>query len=142
MNLLLPRSELTTETPDTLILGVWIADEVGAVTAVLRTQHGQLRPDLFTAAGEPYVTLAGALEELRTVNARHLLLLSNDDDLLRRLRRPHQWAFVHPNLWPPEYWDILRECAQYHTWRASRVDNLPKARELWLSHQLPQSTTV
>lgn len=130
------KQRLYTDTPDMLVVGIWVgsgdATRSAAVMATYRTDKGEVRPNLFKSVGEPLTTLAMALKQL--AGARNLLLLTNDGELQRLFSRPWCYSDFHPNTWPPEYFSCLTECTRYclrGTWKAERVDDLPKVRALW-----------
>ncbi len=132
------RPRPTIATPDTLILGAWVEDGVLALTATLRTAANEVRPGVLEATGDPLCTLARALQELAVLKTRNLLLLTNDDDLLRWFSSPFRYNDMHPSTWPPEFWRCLIQSTDYFlrgTWCVRRVDNLPKARDLWLQQR-------
>lgn len=125
-------------TPDTLIVGAWVEDGVLAVTATHRTAAGEVHPSVAEMTGDPLMTLAKLLMGLDFLRARNLLLLTNDADLQRWFSSPFRYSDMHPGTWPPEYWACLMVCTGYclrGNWTVQHVDNLPKARELWLQRQ-------
>jgi len=45
------------DAPNTLLLGIWLADDRAAITGALRDECGVTVPDALQLAGEPWTTL-------------------------------------------------------------------------------------
>ena len=139
---------LSPATADALLLGIWHADGRAACTGVLRDWQGETVPDVLSLTGQPWTILAQALAAAECIDAGHILILSNDADLVRALSPPfrppaptqtrrifysrEEWVDVG---WggDAQHWQAL--CLLGGRWggrfRAMQVDDLPKARELW-----------
>ena len=75
-------------TPDALLLGIWHADGRAALTGALRDWQGETVPDVLSLTGQPWTILAQALAAAECIDAGHILILSNDADLVRALSPP------------------------------------------------------
>lgn len=137
-------ARITIETPNTLLLGVYVQDGRAAITATLRNQSGELQAGVFEGTGQALPALARALVELEAVGADNMLLLTNSEALHTILSYPHRYNNEHPKTWPQSYWRILYESTKYclhGRWKVQLVDDLPKARELWQAQALQRNTT-
>ena len=139
----------TISTPDTVVVGLYSLDGRATLTGALRTEDGDLRPDVLAVqGGGAWAALASALADVQTVAARHLLLLTNDpgiaDALTPPIRAPAPTAkrreYFARDDWidvgyggDEDHWQVLRLVATVWAgrWRCQLVGDLPKARELW-----------
>ena len=139
-------------TSDALLLGIWHADGRAALTGVLRDWQGETVPDVLSLTGQPWPILAQALAAAECIDAGHILILSNDADLVRALSPPFrppapsrsQRIFYSRSEWvdvgwgagsdeDAAHWQALRLLGGRWggRFRAMQVDDLPKAREMW-----------
>lgn len=149
----------TLSTPNTLILGIWHAEGRCAVTGTLLDCQYETVPDVLTATGPTWDALAEALTIGAVIDVGHVLILSNDEGLVKALSPPFQaWrngepVTVHvPSLLAgrtvaaeaytvtayapdPAHWQVLTMLGMRWggNFRAMQVDDLPRARELWQS---------
>ena len=75
-------------TADALLLGIWHADGRAALTGALRDWQGETVPDVLALTGQPWTVPVQALTEAERIDAGHILILSNDADLVRALSPP------------------------------------------------------
>ena len=139
----------TLTTPDTVVVGLYSQGGRVSLTGALRTEAGDLRPDVLAVqGGGTWAALAQALADVQTVGTAHLLLLTNDADLVAALTPPirapaptatHREWFGRDD-WidvgyggDADHWQVLRLLGVRWAgrWRCQLVDDLPKARELW-----------
>ena len=139
-------------TADALLLGIWHADGRAALTGVLRDWQGETVSDVLALTGQPWTILAQALAAAECIDAGHILILSNDADLVRALSPPfrppaptqtrrifysrEEWVDVGYGASDGEgaaHWQALRLLGGRWggRFRAMQVDDLPKAREMW-----------
>jgi hypothetical protein len=79
----------TLDTPDTVVIGLYSLDGRACVTGALRTEAGDLRPDVLAAqGGAAWPALAGALADVLAIGAQHLLVLTNDAAIVDALTPP------------------------------------------------------
>ena len=151
----------TLSTPNTVVIGLYSLDGRAGVTGALRTEAGDLRPDVLASkGGAAWAALAGALADVLTTGAQHLLVLTNDRAIAEALTPPirapaptakrreyfapikaNDFGFSGtPGYWidvgyggDADHWETLRLLAMRWPgrWRCQLVDDLPKARELW-----------
>ena len=139
---------LSPATADALLLGIWHADGRAAITGALRDWQGETVPDVLSLTGQPWTILAQALAAAECIDAGHILILSNDADLVRALSPPfrppapmqtrrifysrEEWVDVG---WggDPQQWQALQLLGGRWggRFRAMVVEDLPKAREMW-----------
>ena len=139
---------LSPTTPDALLLGLWVANGHAAATGAVRDWQGNTVPDALALTGEPWTILAQALAAAECIDAGHILILSNDADLVRALSPPfrppaptqtrrifysrEEWVDVG---WggDPQQWQALQLLGGRWggRFRAMVVEDLPKAREMW-----------
>lgn len=143
---------LSPATADALLLGIWHADGRAALTGVLRDWQGETVSDVLALTGQPWTILAQALAAAECIDAGHILILSNDADLVRALSPPFrppapsrsQRIFYSRSEWvdvgwgagsdeDAAHWQALRLLGGRWggRFRAMQVDDLPKAREMW-----------
>ena len=139
---------LSPATPDALLLGIWHADGRAALTGALRDWHGETVPDVLSLTGQPWTILAQALAAAECIDAGHILILSNDADLVRALSPPFRppaptqtrRIFYSREVWvdvgwggDPQHWQALQLLGGRWggRFRAMLVEDLPKAREMW-----------
>ena len=75
---MIARNSLTTDTPETLIVG--LAHKAGrtAITAALRLINGDIEGDVAEMVnGDVWQTLAMALDDLRIVRAKHIVIMTS-----------------------------------------------------------------
>jgi hypothetical protein len=139
----------TLTTPDTVVVGLYSQGGRVSLTGALRTEIGALRPDVLAVqGGGTWAALAQALADVQTVGTAHLLLLTNDADLVAALTPPirapaptatHREWFGRDD-WidvgyggDADHWQVLRLLGVRWAgrWRVQLVEDLPKARELW-----------
>ena len=146
------RMPLSPTTPDALLLGLWVANGHAAATGAVRDWQGNTVPDVLSLTGQPWTILAQALAAAECIDAGHILILSNDADLVRALSPPfrppapmqtrrifysrEEWVDVGWGASDGEgaaHWQALRLLGGRWggRFRAMQVDDLPKARELW-----------
>ena len=139
-------------TADALLLGIWHADGRAALTGALRDWQGETVPDVLSLTGQPWTILAQALAAAECIDAGHILILSNDADLVRALSPPfrppaptqtrrifysrEEWVDVGYGASDGEgaaHWQALQMLGGRWggRFRAMQVDDLPKAREMW-----------
>jgi len=145
------------DAPNTLLLGIWLADDRAAITGALRDECGVTVPDALQLAGEPWTTIAQALAQAELIDVRHVVILTNDAALVGALSPPfkapapdrYERIDMAPFEWMPAdwvdvgvggnaaHWQAL--CALGGRWggrfRVELVADLPKARELWQCSQ-------
>jgi hypothetical protein len=140
----------TLDTPNTLILGIWHAEAHCAITGTLLDCQYETVPDVLTATGQAWPALAAALTTAAVIDPAHVLLLSNDEALVKALSPPFRPPA--PTAWKrvwvakgeygnvglggdPYHWQVL--VALGTRWggnfRAMQVDDLPRAKQLWQS---------
>ena len=143
---------LSPATADALLLGLWVANGHAAATGAVRDWQGNTVPDVLSLTGQPWTILAQALAAAECIDAGHILILSNDADLVRALSPPfrppapmqtrrifysrEEWVDVGWGASDGEgaaHWQALRVLGGRWggQFRAMLVDELPKARELW-----------
>ena len=139
-------------TPDALLLGLWVANGHAAATGAVRDWQGNTVPDVLSLTGQPWTILAQALAAAECIDAGHILILSNDADLVRALSPPfrppapmqtrrifysrEEWVDVGWGASDGEgaaHWQALRLLGGRWggRFRAMVVEDLPKAREMW-----------
>ena len=135
-------------TPDALLLGLWVANGHAAATGAVRDWQGNTVPDVLSLTGQPWTILAQALAAAECIDAGHILILSNDADLVRALSppfRPPAPTQTRRIFYSREEWVDVGYGGDSQQWqalqmlggrwggrfRAMQVDDLPKARELW-----------
>lgn len=136
--------------PNTLLLGVWLAAGRAAITGSLLNLDGDTLPDVLALGGEPWTAIVQALEQGALMEARNVVILSNDRALVQALSPPiappkpthtervfysrTEWADVGMG-GDAQHWRAL--CLLGGRWggrfKAIQVNDLPKARELWQS---------
>ena len=136
--------------PNTLLLGIWLAEGRAAVTAAIRDARGNTLPDVLALAGGPWTALVQALEQAEIMDVANVVILSNDAALVQALSPPFappkptrtervwysrtEWADVGVG-GDAQHWQAL--CLLGGKWggrfRVVLVEDLPKARELWQS---------
>lgn len=140
----------TIHTPSTLILGCYVDGQHAAILGSLRDGEGALRTDVLEQTGAPWAALAQAMMDAAVIDAAHLVLLSNDADVVRALTRPFPapvggerqrvWlgvrgdgGYVEVDLGDAVHWDVLRWLGLRWAGRfaVQRVQSLPKAQALW-----------
>jgi len=144
--------------PNTLLLGIWAAENRAAITGSLTDWRGDTLSDVLACTGEPWTTLVRALECAQVVGAGDVLILSNDAALVRALSPPlavpaptrtervfysrTEWADVGTG-GDAQHWQALRLLGGQWggRFKAMQVDDLPKARELWQSQSKSKSQT-
>lgn len=141
----------TLTTPDTVVIGLYSAAGQACATGALRTWDGDLRPDVLAGGRAPlWAALAAALADVQAVDTAHVLLLTNDADIVAALTPPirapaptatHREWFGRDD-WvdvgyggDEHHWQVLRLLGMRWAgrWRVQLVDDLPGARELWQS---------
>ena len=143
---------LSPATADALLLGLWVANGHAAATGAVRDWQGNTVPDVLSLTGQPWTILAQALAAAECIDAGHILILSNDADLVRALSPPfrppapmqtrrifysrEEWVDVGWGASDGEgaaHWQALRLLGGRWggRFRAMQVDDLPKAREMW-----------
>lgn len=147
---------LMIDAPNTLLLGIWLADDRAAITGALRDECGGAVPDALQLAGEPWITIAQALVQAELIDVRHVVILTNDAALVGALSPPfkapapdrYERVWYSRTDWvdvgvggDAAHWQVL--CDLGGRWggrfRVELVADLPKARELW---QHSQSKTL
>ena len=135
-------------TPDALLLGLWVANGHAAATGAVRDWQGNTVPDVLSLTGQPWTILAQALAAAECIDAGHILILSNDADLVRALSPPFRppaptqtrRIFYSREVcvdvgWggDPQHWQALQLLGGRWggRFRAMLVEDLPKAREMW-----------
>lgn len=137
-------------TPNTLILGIWHAENRCAITGTLLDSQYETVPHVLTVTGPTWPALAEALTTAAIIDSAHVLLLSNDEALVKALSPP--FKAPTPTVWKriwvakgeygnvglggdPAHWQVL--VALGFRWggnfRAMQVDDLPRAKQLWQS---------
>lgn len=140
------------DAPNTLLLGVWVAEGRCAIVGSVRGEYGDMTPDVLACAGEPWTALAQALAEAEVIDVRNVVILSNDKALTSSLQRP----FTPPApdrieaVWygrgdrvdvgvggNAKHWQVLQKLGGRWggRFRVMQVSELPKARELWQQQQ-------
>ena len=136
--------------PNTLLLGVWLAAGRAAITGSLLNLDGDTLPDVLALGGEPWTAIVQALEQGALMEARNVVILSNDRALVQALSPPirapkpdhTERVFYSRTEWTDvgvggdaQHWRAL--CLLGGRWggrfKAIQVNDLPKARELWQS---------
>jgi hypothetical protein len=142
----------TLSTPNTLILGIWHADDRAAITGTLLDCQCEAVPDVLTATGPAWPALAEALTVAAAVDPAHVLILSNDAALVKALSPPFRPPT--PTAWQriwvakgeygnvglggdPAHWQVLVALGMRWggNFRAMQVDDLPRAQQLWQSQR-------
>lgn len=149
-------------TPDTLILSMWCEDRTTAIVGSLRRDDDTIVADVVTevTVGKPCTTvLCTTLDDVGMIGAKHLLILTNDRELVAMVRSPliapkadqveRKWllgwgkegqrgAYVDlPFGGDAEHWRLLTMlcCGGWAgRWRVQHNEQLTKARELWQQH--------
>lgn len=138
-----PKRLLTTKTPNTLVLGIASNGVKTAVTAVMALKNESVETDVIEIIGDDlWQTVTNALDDLRIVRAKHLLLLTTSNDFYQFLQKPiyveqPQVKMVRvgrevftARVGGNEYqWKLLRQLFCY-VWRCESVDKLSKAEGL------------
>lgn len=142
----------TPTTPDTLLLGIWSANDRAAITGALRDWQGETIADVLTATGQPWTVLVQALTTAERCDVGGVVILTNDGALVRALSPPFrppaptqtkrifhgrsEWVDVG---WggDADHWQALQLLGGRWggRWRVMQVTELPKARELWEQSQ-------
>lgn len=137
------RSQLTATVPNTLIAGIATVGERTAITGSLRLANGDVEGDVIEIVGDGlWATLDQALDELRMVRAKHIVMMTTSTELYDFLHAP---VYVQQQetkkVWVGrqqftvkvggnEYqWSIIRHLFVY-VWRCERVERLQKAEGL------------
>lgn len=138
------RSQLTTTTPNTLILGVAHNGQQTAITGTIRLRNGNAEDGVIEMVGSDlWQTVNEALAELRIIKVQHLMLLTTAGEFYQWLQRPIRmeqpeqktvWigreAFHVQTGGNEHQWAILRHLFIY-VWRCEKVTALRKAEALW-----------
>ena len=134
--------------PSALLLGIWVAEGRAAVTGSLRDARGDTLPDVLALGGEPWTVLVQALEAGALMEARNVVILSNDRALVQALSPPicppkpdhTERVFYSRTEWvdvgvggDAQHWRALYLLGGRWggRFKAVQVEDLPKARELW-----------
>lgn len=117
----------TLETPSTIVLALWVADGRATCTAVLRADSSEVTVLKFEAWGEPWATLATALEVTQVVKARHCVLVSNWDALFASV------APLRLGKHGDAHWQVIALLATRYAGRyaAMKAETLPRTEEAW-----------
>ena len=102
---------------DAVVLGVWVGeDRSAAVLGSVRSVTGSVEADVIEVYGPMWQALKDAIEQALTVHAGRLILVCNDEELLRLLRPRHgrrvvrgfriMAGFHTPS--DPAHWSVLR----------------------------------
>lgn len=140
---MLPKRLLTTKTPNTLVLGIACNGPKTAITAVMALDNESIETDVIEMVGDDlWQTITEALDDLRIVRAKHLLLLTTSKEFHGFLQKPiyveqPQVKTVRvgrevftARVGGNEYqWKLLRQLFCY-VWRCESVDKLSKAEGL------------
>ena len=140
---MITRNQLTTTTPNTLILGIASNGAQTAITGALRLRNGGMEGDVITMVGnDVWQTIDEAMNELRIVCHRHLMILTTCEEIYTFLQRPiHVEQPDAKKVWVGRdvftvrtggnvhQWSILRHLFRY-VWRCERVAALSKAEGL------------
>lgn len=140
------------DTPDTLIVGYYLESGFAAAVGSLRCDDGSLQTDVFSTVAAPWEALCQVLDTAKMVDARHILILCNDANLVQALSPPFQAPA--PATWKrvwlakgeygqvgiggdPFHWQALQTLTMGWggRFRAMQVNHLPKAKELWQQQQ-------
>lgn len=142
----------TLDTANTLILGCYVAEGHCAITGTLLDCQYETVPDVLTVTGAAWPALVEALATAATIDPAHVLILSNDEGLVKALSPPFQapapatWKRVrlakdeYGNVGlggDPSHWQALQTLTMGWggRFRAMQVNHLPKAKELWQQQQ-------
>ena len=137
--------------PDTLLVGIYVAEAHAGAVATLRNWQGETVPDVLAVSGQPWTTLVQALMTAEQVDVGGVVILTNDAALVRALSPPFtppapsrsQRIFYSRTEWVDVGWGAEGEDAAHWQalqmlggrwggrWRVMLVDDLPKAREMW-----------
>lgn len=138
---MLRKRELSTATPNTLLLGV-ASKGKAAATAAIRLANGEIESECGEyIASNAFEAAVAALDDLRVARLPHLVILTTDAAFLQFLKHP----FVKPTAkqmvtvgretftvgvgGDPYQWQLLRLLFPY-VWIAKSVEKLPKAEGL------------
>ena len=151
----------TLTTPDAIIISLWFADPCSAAACSWRRADGTVQPGVIECARlcKPYTMLVDVLQTAQAIGALHLVIVSNDRELVQALTPPlraptpdqieHRWllgwgaegqrgGYVHiPYGGDPDHWFVLRllGCGLWAgRWRALWSDKLERAKGLWQRH--------
>ena len=145
--------------PDTLLLGLYVANDHAGAVAALRNWQGEPVPDVLSLTGRPWTTLVQALTVAERIDVSNVVILTNDTALVRALSPPfrppppsqRQRIFYSRSEWVDVGWGAGsdEDAAHWQTllllggrwggqWRVMEVEDLPKARELWQCSQSNQ----
>ena len=151
----------TIDTANTLILGCYTADGHCAVTGTMLDGQYETVPDVLTATGATWAALAEALTIGAAIDVGHVLILSNDEALVKALSPPFKarrdgepvTVYVPPLLAgrkvaaeaytvtayepDPAHWHALTMLGMRWggNFRAMHVEDLPRTRSLWQSQR-------
>lgn len=137
------RNQLTTTTPNALILGIAHRGNQTAITGGVRLRNGELENDVIEmVGGDLWQTVNEGLMDARITRMPYLLLLTTCDELVTWLQKPIKveqptvktvWvgrdAFKVKTGGNEHQWAILRHLFMY-VWRCDRVPALKKAEGL------------
>lgn len=140
---MLPKRQLTTKTPNTLVLGIASNNHRVAITAVMVMANEQVEPDVIEVTGDDlWQTTTEVLDDLRIVKAKHLLLLTTSQEFYRFLQKPifieqpqtkrvrvGREIFTARVGGNEHQWKLLCQLFCY-VWRCESVEKLNKAEEL------------
>jgi hypothetical protein len=163
-------------TPNTLLVGLYVQDgkavalgSINSMTVEPVTVQGEnliqalpdgtlpdvvynVRPDVLQAAGGAWEALAGALAEATIIDTDHVVILTNDGDVVKALTRftlpaaattiqvkttwdpikKRQDTVTIKTGWDPHHTAVLQHLGMRGgKWRVVKVDDLPMARKEW-----------
>lgn len=121
----------TFETPNTLMLALWVVEGKAQCTAVLRADSNDVAALPVDVWGEPWATLCAALERTSDLGAVHCLVVTNWQPALDTLTVLHLDESAGD-----AHWQVVATLATRYAGRctAAFAETLPRTEELWKRH--------
>jgi hypothetical protein len=123
----------TLNTPNTLFLAIWTQADKSILLGTLQTNEGPV-PVMEDKGQGPTALLATCLEDAKLIDARHLVIFTNDKTLLALYTPPIRLEPVsaeRQHLYVPVQWAVLRHFCRYDTWQVIEKTSLPNAKAKW-----------
>lgn len=121
-------------TPNTLFLSLWTQNKHSVVLAKLRNHNGEIESVAQDYGNDVYTLLAAHLADLQIVKAGHILIYTNDRQILGTYRFPirlEPTTEQRQHLYNPHQWRIIRCLCGYLSWQLIEMKALPNAQALW-----------
>ena len=140
---MITKNSVTTTTPNTLVLGIASNGRRAAITGAMVLLNGDTEPDVIQTTGSDlWQTVTDALDDLRIVKAKHLLLLTTAGEYHQFLQPPifieqptvtkvrvGRDVFTARTGGNKYQWKLLRQLFCY-VWRCEAVERLGNAERL------------